>query len=206
MSDELFEIAFSGQISAGANPEEVKARVGKMFNADDAKLAQLFSGKRMVIKKNVDHATASKYKTALSRAGADCEIKSMNESSVADPVDAETSSATSKSAPEASVTTEPVTATDPQSSASPVFEAVGGGEVAPPPQVDPLGISGDEIEDLAATIAPVGSELQSEIKEAEAPEIDTSGFDMAPVGSELSSKEKKDDPPPPDTSGISMAD
>ena len=58
MSDQLFEVAFSGQISEGANPDEVKARVGKMFNADETKLAQLFSGRRVVIKKNIDQATA----------------------------------------------------------------------------------------------------------------------------------------------------
>ena len=58
MSDQLFEVAFCGQISDGANLDEVKARVGKMFKADDAKLAQLFSGKRIVIKKNIDQATA----------------------------------------------------------------------------------------------------------------------------------------------------
>ena len=51
MSDQLFEVAFSGQISEGANPDEVRARVGKMFNADEAKVTQLFSGKRIVIKK-----------------------------------------------------------------------------------------------------------------------------------------------------------
>ena len=50
MSDQLFEVAFSGQVSEGASLDDVKARVAKMFNADDAKLAQLFSGKRIVIK------------------------------------------------------------------------------------------------------------------------------------------------------------
>ena len=60
MSEQLFEVAFAGQITDGANLDEVKARVGKMFNADDAKLAQLFSGKRIVIKKNVDQAPAAK--------------------------------------------------------------------------------------------------------------------------------------------------
>ena len=74
MSDQLFEVAFSGQISDGAETSEVKAKVAKMFNADDAKLAQLFSGRRVVIKKNIDQATAAKYQTALNRAGAECEI------------------------------------------------------------------------------------------------------------------------------------
>ena len=65
MSDQLFEVAFSGKISEGADLDDVKTKVGKMFSADEAKLAQLFSGKRIVIKKNVDQATATKYKTAF---------------------------------------------------------------------------------------------------------------------------------------------
>jgi hypothetical protein len=80
------------------------------------------------------------------------------------------------------------------------------GEVAPPPQVDPLGISGDQIEDLKVSIAPVGSELQNGYQEPEAPVFDLSGLDVAPVGSELNTAKKRPDPPPPDTSGISMAD
>ena len=77
MADQLFEVAFSGKITDDANLDEVKEKVGKMFKADDAKIAQLFSGKRVVIKKNVDQATAAKYKTALNRAGAECEVKPM---------------------------------------------------------------------------------------------------------------------------------
>ena len=60
MSDELFEVAFSGQIKEGADLEQVKAKVGTMFKADATKLGHLFSGKRMVIKKNIDQATANK--------------------------------------------------------------------------------------------------------------------------------------------------
>jgi hypothetical protein len=194
MSDQLFEVAFSGQISEGANLEEVKARVGKMFNADDAKLAQLFSGNRIVIKKNIDRATAAKYKTALNRAGAECEINSPGgeaaaaQPAVATPVAAPAEPA-AKSAP---VSTEYETSYD--------------GEVAPPPRTDPLGITGDQIEDLAVSIAPVGSELQDEYKEPEEPDIDITGFDIAPVGSDLSEAKKEQEPPPPDTSGITLAD
>ena len=77
MSEQLFEVAFSGRISDGANPAEVKAKIGKMFNADETKLAALFSGKRVVIKKNLDKATAAKYKTAFTRAGAECDVRPM---------------------------------------------------------------------------------------------------------------------------------
>lgn len=194
MSDQLFEVAFSGQIIEGADLEEVKARVGKMFNADDAKLAQLFSGTRIVIKKNIDQATAAKYKTALNRAGAECEVSSSGgEAATTQPA-----SATPAAAP-----AEPAAQSTPVSTE---YETSYDGEVAPPPKTDPLGITGDQIEDLAVSIAPVGSELQDEYKEPEEPDIDITGFDIAPVGTTLSEDKKEQQPPPPDTSGITLAD
>jgi hypothetical protein len=191
MSDQLFEVAFSGQISADASADEVRARLAKMFNADEAKLAQLFSGKRVIIKKNIDQATAEKYRTALNRAGAECEIGVMGGGTAATrPAAAE---------PAAETTT---------AAAAPTaqYETKYDGEVEPPPQVDPLGITGDEIEDLAATIAPVGSELKDDYVEPEEPDIDVAGLEVAPVGSDLDTTPKKPDPPPPDTSGITLAD
>ena len=186
MSDQLFEVAFAGKISDGANLEEVKARVAKMFNADDAKLEQLFSGKRIVIKKNIDQATAAKYKTALNRAGARCVVSVIS----GDPVAAPAAGKPAASSAAAAVQIE--TSYD--------------GEVAPPPQVDPLGITGDDIEDLEVDVAPVGSELKAEYVEPDEPQIDLSGLEVAPVGSSLDTAKKAPAPPPPDTSGITMAD
>ena len=189
MSDQLFEVAFSGQINEGADADDVKAKIGKMFNADEAKLAQLFSGKRIVIKKNIDQATAAKYKTALNRAGADCEIKSMGGESGPAPVAAVASTATAAGA------SKPV---------SQEYETEYDGEVEPPPLTDPLGITGEQIEELSASLAPVGSELQSEYDVAETPQIDTAGLDVAPVGSELNTAKKEPEPPPPDITGITL--
>ncbi|MDH3387446.1 MAG: hypothetical protein OEN02_06010 [Gammaproteobacteria bacterium] len=188
MSDQLFEVAFSGVISEGANPDEVRARVGKMFNADADKLAQLFSGKRIVIKKNIDQATAAKYKTALNRAGAECEVQ---------PTGGAAAPAPAEAANPAAATTAPA----PQQ-----FESSYEGEVPPPPQTDPLGITGDQIEDLAVSIAPVGSALKDDYQEPEEPDIDITGFDIAPVGADLGSVKKDPDPAPPDTSGLTLAD
>ncbi len=196
MSDQLFEVAFSGKISADASLDEVKARVAKMFNADEAKLAQLFSGKRIVIKKNIDQATAAKYKTALNRAGAECEVKPMG----GEPAAPE--AAPQKPAAAAQTAEKPAAA----AAAAVQIETSYDGETPPPPQTDPLGISGDQIADLEATIAPVGSELQDDYEEAEEPQIDVSGLDVAPVGADLDTAPKKAPPPPPDTTGITMAD
>ncbi len=200
MSDQLFEVAFSGQISAGADLDEVKARVGKMFNADETKLAQLFSGKRIVIKKNIDEATAAKYRTALNRAGAECEVNPMGGAAPA-PTASE-----GAAAPAPAASAEPAAETAPQAPPAQQYESGDYGEVEPPPQTDPLGITGDQIEDLSASLAPVGSELQDDYADAAEPEIDISGLDIAPVGADLSEGKKEADPPPPDTSGITMAD
>jgi hypothetical protein len=195
MSDELFEVAFSGQVIAGADLNEVKVRVAKMFNADDAMLAQLFSGKRIVIKKNIDQQTAVKYQTALDRVGAECEVKSLSGGAASEPA-------------QNLVPPEPASPAPSIPSAAPAVPKVpvDYGDVLPPPQTDPLGITGDQIEDLAVSMAPVGSELQTEYKEVSAPEIDVSDLNMAPVGSDIGSSKKEPEPPPPDTSGISMAD
>jgi hypothetical protein len=201
MSDELFEVAFSGQVSDTADIDNVKARVGKMFNADAAKIAQLFSGKRVVIKKNIDRPTAEKYQNAFAKAGAISEVKSMKSLGSVDI--AVTPAATaSADAEQANKKTTPVPVQTTPVSAEKTGETDG----LIPPQIDPLGITGDQIPDLAATIAPVGSIMHDHSAEIEAPTYDLSGLDVAPVGSQLGASKKEADPPPPDISGISMSD
>ena len=197
MSDELFEVAFSGEINDTADLNEVKAKFAKMFNADENKLAHLFSGKRIVIKKNIDAATAAKYQTALERVGAICELKSLSASNEIAPGSNLKPEATS-SPPSSPPATAPMQTT--------YTAAADYGDVPPPPELEPLGITAEQIDDLAVTVAPVGSEVQDEIKEVAEPVIDISDLDMAPVGSVIDPSKKEPDPPPPDTSGITLAD
>ena len=96
--------------------------------------------------------------------------------------------------------------TQPATAPKTAEEPVDYGDIPPPPQTDPLGITVDQIDDLPVSIAPVGSDLQNEIKQPEMPQIDTSGFEVAPVGSTIGVAKKEPDPPPPDTTGLSMAD
>ncbi len=187
MSEELFEVAFEGKIVDEADLQQVKAKVGAMFKADAAKLEQLFSGKRVVIKKNINQATANKYKAALSNAGAVCEIKSLSG-------DTSVAAASQEKAAEM---------------AKPVADAsrqVISGDVPEAPMTDPLGITADDISELSASLAPVGSQVQDEIPQVAEPELDISQLDMAPVGSDMGEMKKKEAPPPPDTSGLSLKD
>lgn len=189
MSEELYEVAFSGVIIEGADIEQVKAKVGAMFKADAAKLAHLFSGKRVVIKRDIDQATANKYKSALTNAGAVCEVKSLSEvvSSAPEPVVKPEEKSVVKAAPKE-------------------VTRVSSVDVPAAPKTAPLGITADDISDLDISVAPVGSDMQSEIKEVKAPEFDISGLDMAAPGSDLGEIKKDDAPPPPDTTGLKMLD
>lgn len=194
MSDELFEVAFSGQIKEGADLEQVKAKVGHMFKADATKLAHLFSGKRMVIKKNIDQSTAEKYKTALSNAGAICEIKSLTE-----VIPVETSS------PKVESTVKPEPEVQTTASREPLTSHLKS-DAPEAPNTVPLGIGVADISELSAGIAPVGSNMQDEVEEVGEPQLDISGLDMAPAGSDLGQTKKDDDPPPPSTDGLSLLD
>jgi len=186
MSEELYEVAFSGVILEGADIEQVKAKVAAMFKADATKLAHLFSGKRVVIKKNIDQATANKYKTALMNAGADCELKSLSDAAPSVSVDKPQERAVVESA---------------KASAKIV-----GADVTAAPNTDPLGISASDISDLNVDIAPLGSDMQDEIKEVAAPDLDVSSLDMAEPGSDLGEIKKADAPPPPNTDGMTLVD
>ena len=70
MADPKYDIYFRGEILPGADEAQVRAAIAKIFKADDAKLAQLFSGKVNTIKKSVDKDVAAKYQQAFKKAGA----------------------------------------------------------------------------------------------------------------------------------------
>jgi len=77
MNESLYEVAFSGQIREGAELDAVKASIATMFKADEATMAKLFSGKRVVIRKNLSAEAADKYSMAFTKAGAICELNLM---------------------------------------------------------------------------------------------------------------------------------
>ncbi|WP_263260920.1 hypothetical protein [Pseudomonas sp. RIT-PI-S] len=73
----LYEIAFSGQCLPGTDREAVKAKVGQLFRADAQRIELLFSGRRLVIKSQLDAAGAERFRQALERAGAVGEVCAM---------------------------------------------------------------------------------------------------------------------------------
>ncbi len=202
MAEKYFEIAFSGVIKPGADAAVVRQKLGMMFKADEARLAHMFSGKRVYIKRKVDEVTMIKFRNAFEKAGAICEIVELVEA------------ATSADAPGAGSAAQATVASGSAASASEQAPESGGDYVSKYPEseqvpqallTDPLGIRAEQISDLETDLAPVGSQLVENVETPE-PQIDISGIDIAPVGSDLADDDTSAPPPPPDTRGLSMVD
>lgn len=183
-----YEIAFSGQTIPGAQLDTVKANLARLFQADAQRIELLFSGRRMVIKNNLDAEAAEKYRSVIERAGAVVEVVDMDaqieEIELAPPPPAE-----------------PVgTAVQP---AAPVSGAQGRLKVAPR---DEYMAAFADVEAPDFGLAPVGADLQDEKPEAAAPRVDLSQFSVAPVGSDMGQAKPAPAGPAPDTSHLKLQD
>jgi len=73
MSDH-YKIIFEGKIVPGKDIDSVKKKLMDLLNLDEMVMKRLFSGKPMVIRKNVDAETAENFRKAFEIAGAICMI------------------------------------------------------------------------------------------------------------------------------------
>lgn len=183
----LYEIAFSGQLLPGAKLEQVEANLTKLFQADAQRIALLFSGRRIVIKQNLDFAAAEKYRQAMERAGAQVELKPL-------PVDVE----------EIELAPPPATAAaSTASSAGKTSDAPATLKVTPR---DEYMTAFADVEAPDFGIAPVGVDLQDARPEPEAPRVDLSQFSLAPVGSDMGEKPRDTTAVVPDISHLKLQD
>ncbi|MBD9503722.1 hypothetical protein M2D07_001390 [Pseudomonas sp. BGr12] len=179
-----YEIAFSGQTVPGAQLETVKANLARLFQADAQRIELLFSGRRMVIKNNLDAEAAEKYRSVIERAGAVVEVVDMDaqieEIELAPPPPAE-----------------PVSA--------PVQPAASQGRLKVAPRDEYMAAFAD-VDAPDFGLAPVGTDLQDEKPDAQAPRVDLSQFSVAPVGSDMGQARPEPAGPAPDTSHLKLQD
>lgn len=74
VTDPLYKVTFSGKLLYGFTLEEVRGNLARLGKYNDKTLDKLFSGKEIIIKSNLDLATAKRYKAALEKAGARCNM------------------------------------------------------------------------------------------------------------------------------------
>ena len=75
MSEPTYHIVFRGDIQMGQTLPQVKQNLASLFGLDIAKVEALFTGKPVVLKRNLNETSAAKFKAALARAGAVVAIK-----------------------------------------------------------------------------------------------------------------------------------
>ncbi len=69
-----YKIIFTGQIIEGNDIEEVKDRIASHFKIGEEKIERLFSGRPVLIRKNVDFIAAKRYQNIFQKAGALCQV------------------------------------------------------------------------------------------------------------------------------------
>ncbi|HSC83013.1 MAG TPA: hypothetical protein VLC30_05305 [Pseudomonas sp.] len=180
----LYEIAFAGQLVPGAQLALVKENLARLFQADEQRIALLFSGRRIVIKSNLDAAGAEKYRATLERAGAVAIVQSL----AVEEVELAPPPAVQAQAPAAPATSARV-------SSAP------GARVIPR---DEYMAAFADVEAPDFGIAPVGVDLQDAHPDAQAPQVDLSQFSLAPVGSDMGQAKAAPAAPPPDTSHLKL--
>lgn len=75
MSDRRFEVIFRGDVVPGQSLMDVKRRLAELFGAPATKVEQMFSGRPVVIKRDLDEEAAARYRVALKDAGALVELR-----------------------------------------------------------------------------------------------------------------------------------
>lgn len=185
MTEEKFNIVFRGDIVAGHKLPEVKQRLAQLFKIDTAKVEPLFSGRAVVLKRNLDSATANKYQQVLTKAGAQVSI------SAADGV-AKPAAQSPKPKPQSTLK-ERLAQAEAQTGAPPSTPSTS--PSTPPPQAAPA----KPVDAGGISIRPMEGELldASEKKPPEAREVDTSSLSMADVGADMLTDSERPSPPAP---------
>lgn len=183
-----YNVYFAGQLLDGQELPAVRANMAKLFNADEATLDKLFSGKAQLVKRDCDKATALKYKQAIEKAGALPVIKAAEATptpSPAAPADKPMTAAERIAA----LASAPDLSAQPQAAES---------EASPEPVDTP---SQDDI-----ALAPSGTEvLRAEERAAPvASSVNTPDLDVDTSGERLSDT-PPEPPAAPDTSHLSEA-
>ncbi len=72
-----FQVVFEGAITGEYSLEDAKHRFGRLFRINGTKLDLVFSGKTVVIKKNISEEQAMQYAIKIAEAGCECYFEPM---------------------------------------------------------------------------------------------------------------------------------
>lgn len=168
MTQSTYDVSFSGTLAEHADITQVKINVAKLFKTDIQKIEVMFSGRRVVIKRNLDQQTALRYQAAMKNIGAICDVT--ENKSDADVQEAQQYSAEN---PPPIPPPKPVEKTQPVSEQSTQHLAT-----EPGTRDSNVNLKSVSVGDMASiTIAPAGETIMEHEKIAE-PEIDISAISV----------------------------
>jgi len=203
-----YQLVFSGEILEVADLGMVKMNVGRVFNLKEQQVEALFSGKRVIIKKNIERAAAEQLEARMKRCGAVCTIEEMA-AEAASPAAAQTP-ADSPAPPPPAATVDEATVWQPTAAAeSPPAPdmPVPTGTLTLAPHGSDLGVAGAAVEEYefditAYSLDEPGVYLVEHV-EIEAPVIDTGDLDLGEPG-EILTEPVEVPPADIDTAGLDM--
>jgi len=188
MAEATFDVVFSGKLQPGCKTAEVRENLARLFKIDPARLAALFTGDAVPIKRGVDAATALQYQQVLAKAGALVELVESS-ASAAQPVLAPTAAVTappspvqdSHPGPRAAPVTVPPAIAARGVPAAPDYGIAEPGVVL----VEPVVVPPATIDTRHLSVAPAGA-LLVEPATVVTPAFDLDGLDLDPPGTPLS--------------------
>ena len=84
-----YQVLFNGQVAQGANPDAVRNNMARELGLDERKAKQLFSGRTVVVRSQLEQAEAAAWQSKFSDLGAICRIKNMEPKPAQDFYDAD---------------------------------------------------------------------------------------------------------------------
>lgn len=215
-----YDIIISGKLLESIGPEQAVERLARLFKMPVEQAARLVDGKPHRIKKDVDEATARKFKSALTQAGLQTLVRASDIAPTPEPVNVESAARTQNTGP--ATTAEPARPTGTATRihlappGTPVLREEERSEVTAP-DLDLSGLTLDELTPWPGTgepdpapvqppdfgLAPPGADIETLPDTREKLNPDTSKLDIDEPGATLGSP-KKADPPAPDTSHIKL--
>lgn len=194
-----FEVVFKGEVIEGNDVAATRANIGKLFNADEAKIERLFSGSSIVIKKDLDETTANKYIGAFKKAGAHAIVRNA-------AVETSKQAATQASTAPTTAAATPAPAPSASANSSTSFEHSGEASkhLTEAPKTSFELDSNPDLSSLSLR-ENTGNLVDPSTEVADA-DFDTSEFTLAATGSDLADKKEDAAPLNADLSGISLVD
>jgi hypothetical protein len=93
-SEKRFDLSYRGLLAPDADPEHTRRRLSEIFKLTDKGAERLFTGRSVIVKRDVDAATAARFEKVFAQAGAILTITPVEGAEAAQDAEAVTDSGT----------------------------------------------------------------------------------------------------------------